>query len=196
MLLQICVRSALCFVHDVALNQSEELKFCTVCGANLSVVRQAVETRETDERTDPSNPWFAALALSDAASQRRKDELDHRRGIAPEVTRYNEIRGGVITGSVGLAVAIFLHIFMQGLILSGKVSPDVAEILNRIWLVGIIPLFTGIALDRQWDVCQQATGGDCQTSSIEGSERTRRKTRTRFLCRPLIQLNSFLQPSA
>jgi hypothetical protein len=127
-------------------NQSEELKFCTVCGANLSVVRQAVETRETDERTDPSNPWFAALALSDAASQRRKDELDHRRGIAPEVTRYNEIRGGVITGSVGLAVAIFLHIFMQGLILSGKVSPDVAEILNRIWLVGIIPLFIGIAL--------------------------------------------------
>jgi hypothetical protein len=126
--------------------QSEELKFCKVCGANLYAVRQAVDTRDTGEKTDSNNPWFAALALSDAASKRRKEELDHQRGITPEVKRYNEIKGGVITGSIGLALAIFLNVFMHGLILSGNVSPQAAEILSRLWIVGVIPLFVGIAL--------------------------------------------------
>jgi len=127
-------------------NQSDELKFCKVCGANLFAVRKVVDTRETNDKVDLSKPWFADLALSDAESRRRIEELDHQRGIAPEVTRYNEIKGGVITGSVGLALSIFLYVFFQGLILSGKVSPDVAQILSRIWVAGVIPLFIGIAL--------------------------------------------------
>jgi len=127
-------------------NQSDELKFCKGCGANLYAVRRAVDTRETDEKTDRNKPWFADMTLSDAESKRRKDELDHRRGLTPEVRRYNEIKGGVITASIGLALAIFLSVFMQGLILSGKISPDVAEILSRLWVVGVIPLFVGIAL--------------------------------------------------
>lgn len=127
-------------------NQNEDLKFCKVCGANLYAVRQAVDTRETNEKVDRSKPWFAEMALSDAESKRRKEELDHRRGITPEVRRYNEIKAGVITGSIGLALAIFLNVFMQGLVLSGNVSPDTAEILSRIWVVGVIPLFVGMAL--------------------------------------------------
>jgi len=127
-------------------NQSDELKFCKSCGANLYAVRQVVDTRQTDEKIDRSKPWFADIAVSEAESKRRKEELDHRRGITPEVRRYNEIKGGVITGSVGLALAIFLNVFMQGLILSGKVQPDVAEILSRLWIVGVIPFFVGIAL--------------------------------------------------
>jgi hypothetical protein len=127
-------------------NQSDELKFCKSCGANLYAVRQVVDARQTDEKIDRSKPWFADIALSEAESKRRKEELDHRRGITPEVRRYNEIKGGVITGSVGLALAIFLNVFMQGLVLSGKVQPDVAEILSRLWIVGVIPFFVGIAL--------------------------------------------------
>ena len=127
-------------------NQSEELRFCKLCGANLYAVRQVVDTRQTDEKIDRSKPWFADIALSEAESKRRKEELDHRRGITPEVRRYNEIKGGVITGSVGLALAIFLNVFMQGLILSGKIPPDVAEILSRLWIVGVIPFFVGLAL--------------------------------------------------
>jgi len=127
-------------------NQSDELKFCKSCGANLYAVRQVVDTRQTDEKIDRSKPWFADIALSEAESKRRKEELDHRRGITPEVRRYNEIKGGVITGSVGLALAIFLNVFMQGLILSGKIPPDVAEILSRLWIVGVIPFFVGLAL--------------------------------------------------
>jgi hypothetical protein len=134
------------FCPRCGVSQSEELKFCKSCGANLYAVRQVVDSRETDEKADQGNPWFAALALSDAASKRRKEELDHQRGLTPEVRRYNEIKGGVITGSVGLALVIFLNVFMQGLILSGNVSPATAEILSRIWVVGVIPFFVGVAL--------------------------------------------------
>jgi hypothetical protein len=126
--------------------QEEELKFCKACGANLYAVRQAVDIREPSQRPDRNKPWFAEMAISEAESKRRQDELDHRRGIAPEVKRYNEIKAGVITTSVGLGVAIFLAFFMQGLILSGNVSASTAEILSRIWLAGLIPITVGVAL--------------------------------------------------
>src|SRR4030095_12624784 len=41
---------------------------------------------------------------------------------------------------------IFLFCFMGGLIASGKVAPDAAEILSRLWIAGVIPLFVGLAL--------------------------------------------------
>ncbi|HXD33763.1 MAG TPA: hypothetical protein VN643_21765 [Pyrinomonadaceae bacterium] len=128
------------------------MKFCKVCGANLSAVRLAVETRVTEpnpgatQNSPAGKPWFAELATADAESRRRQEELDHRRGIAPEVRRYNEIKGGVITASVGIAAAIFLAVFMQGIILGGKIPEDTAEILSRVWLISIIPIMVGLAL--------------------------------------------------
>ena len=35
---------------------------------------------------------------------------------------------------------------MQGIIVGGKVPHDTAEILSRLWIAGVIPLFVGIAL--------------------------------------------------
>jgi len=107
---------------------------------------QVVDTRETDQKPGRSKPWFAEMAIYDAESKRRQEELDHRRGLTPEVTRYNEIKAGVITSSVGVGVAVFLYVFMQGLILSGNVSGNTAEILSRLWVVGIIPFVVGLAL--------------------------------------------------
>ena len=52
----------------------------------------------------------------------------------------------MITASVGVALAIFLFVFMQGIILSGKIPLDTAEILSRLWIAGVIPLFVGLAL--------------------------------------------------
>jgi hypothetical protein len=127
-------------------SQSEDLKFCKSCGANLYAVRQVVDTRETGEKFDWSKTWVAEMFQSAEEATRRKDELERQRGITPEVKRYNEIKAGVITASVGLALAIFLYVFMEGIILGGKVSTNAAEILSRLWIAGVIPLFVGIAL--------------------------------------------------
>ncbi len=127
-------------------SQSEELKFCKTCGANLYAVRQAVDTRETSENFDWSNTWVAEMFRSSEETKRRKAESDRQLGITPETKRYIEIKAGVIVASAGLAIGIFLFVFMQGLILGGKVTTDTAEILSRLWIAGVIPLFVGIAL--------------------------------------------------
>lgn len=126
-------------------NQSEELKFCKTCGANLQAVRLAVSAR-SGEKFDWSKTWVAEMFLSEAERDKRKEELERQRGITPEVKRYNEVKGGVITACVGLGVMIFLNVFMQGIILSGQNAPGDNEILSRIWIAGIIPFFVGLAL--------------------------------------------------
>lgn len=127
-------------------NQSEDLKFCKACGANLYAVRQVVDTRETGESFDWSNTWVAEMFRSSDEIKRRKAELERQRGITPEIKRYNEIKAGVITGSVGLALMLFLSVIMQGIILGHNIPDDAAEILSRVWIAGVIPLFVGIAL--------------------------------------------------
>ncbi|HWN09317.1 MAG TPA: zinc ribbon domain-containing protein [Pyrinomonadaceae bacterium] len=124
--------------------QGDEVKFCTICGANLHAVRQAVDTTETAEKFDWSDTWVADIFLSGQAQKRRKEEMERRRGITPEIKRYKEIKAGVIVSSLGMALSIFLYFFMQGIV--ATVSPDEAEILSRIWIAGVIPFFLGIAL--------------------------------------------------
>ena len=127
-------------------NQEADLKFCKVCGANLFAVRQVVDQRQTDEKINWNKTWVAEMFASSEEAVRRQKELERIQGITPEIKRYNEIKGGVITASVGVAFMIFLAVFMQGIIIGGKVPNDTAEILSRIWLAGLIPLFVGLAL--------------------------------------------------
>jgi hypothetical protein len=154
------------FCPQCGLSQSDELKFCKTCGANLNAVRLAVSARPEDAaKFDWSKTWVAEMFLSEAERKRRNEELERQRGITPEVKRYNEIKGGVITACVGLGVMIFLYVFMQGLILSGQNSPGDAEILSRIWVAGVIPFFVGLALiinglfvsKRQAEVARRAS---------------------------------------
>src|SRR5262249_28376750 len=84
--------------------------------------------------------------LSEGERKRREEELERQRGITPEIRRYNEIKAGVITSCVGVGVMIFLYIFMQGIILGGKVPPDAAAIISRVWVAGVITLFVGLCL--------------------------------------------------
>ena len=123
-----------------ASNQVDDVKFCTFCGANLHAVREALELKDADKKTD----WWTEMCQSGEKAEERKLEMERRFGITPEVKRYDEIKAGVITSSVGVGVATFLHIFMQGIATS--VAPNTAEIITRIWVAGFIPFFVGLAL--------------------------------------------------
>ncbi|MDQ2974551.1 MAG: zinc ribbon domain-containing protein [Acidobacteriota bacterium] len=125
--------------------QSDDLKFCKLCGANLFAVRQVVDTRET-EGFDWTKTWVAEMFMSPQELKRRKEEAERQHGITPEMKRYNEIKAGIITGTVGIGIAIFLYVFMQGIILSGNVTANSAEILSRLWIAGVLPMFVGISL--------------------------------------------------
>lgn len=132
------------FCPRCASSQNDDVKFCTVCGANLAAVRQVVDTRDTEKKFDWSDTWVAEMFMSGDASERRKLEMERRLGITPETKRYNEIKSGVIVSSVGVGVTIFLYVFMRGI--AGNVDAETANILTRIWVAGFIPFFVGIAL--------------------------------------------------
>jgi hypothetical protein len=108
-------------------------------------VRQAVDSREPEKGSDWSTNWASALQ-SGAEAARAQAEIERWRGITPEVKRYNEIKAGVITTSVGIAITILLYVLMQGIIIGGKVPDDTAEILRRLWVAGVVPLFIGLSL--------------------------------------------------
>jgi hypothetical protein len=142
------------FCPQCGANQTEELKFCNLCGANLHAVRQAVATRETmDDKFDWSKTWVAEMFLSEAERKRRlqehkiiEHELESQRGITPEVKRFKEIKAGVITSCVGLGVAIFLYFMMQAIIMSEQTPPHDYPILSSIWIAGVIPFLIGLGL--------------------------------------------------
>jgi len=127
-------------------NQTDDVKFCTICGANLAAVRQVLEGRDMGEEFDWSKTWLAEMFMSHAEQKRRRAAIELASGMTPEVKRYNEIKAGVITTSVGIAVAAFLYIFMRGLIQNSNVSHDAAVILSHVWAAGLIPFFVGVAL--------------------------------------------------
>jgi len=126
--------------------QNDELRFCKSCGVNLDAVREVATMRPAAEKFDWSRTWVAEMFLSEAERKRRKEQIDRERGITPEMKRQTEVKAGVITSSVGVGLMIFLYVFMQGVILSGKPSVGEAEILSRLWIVGVIPFFVGLAL--------------------------------------------------
>lgn len=125
---------------------NDDLKFCNLCGANLQAVRQVVDSKETPKKFDWQNTWVAEMFLSADEQKRRKLEQERLRGLTPELKRYNEIKAGVITVSVGISLMLLLFVLMEGLIRGGNLPNDTIEILSRVWIVGALPLFVGIAL--------------------------------------------------
>jgi hypothetical protein len=134
------------FCPNCGSTQSNDLKFCKSCGANLGSVRTALLSREPAEKFDWSKTWVAEMLMSGEESVKRAAEIERLQGITPEVKRRREIKAGVITASSGIALMVVLSVLMEGIIISGRISDLAAEILSRIWIVGLIPLFVGLAL--------------------------------------------------
>jgi hypothetical protein len=105
-------------------------------------VREAPDQRES--KFDWSDTWLAEMFMSGKATELRKQEIERRMGITPEVKRYREIKAGVIVSSIGVGVAIFLNVFMRGII--PNASDEAAEILSRVWIAGLIHFLIGLAL--------------------------------------------------
>jgi hypothetical protein len=126
--------------------QSDELKFCNLCGANLFAVRQVVATREGEEKFDWSKTWVAEMFMSESERKRRFAELERERGVTPEVKRYNEIKAGVIVSCVGVGVMFFLYIIGMAIFRGGQNPPEDAELIRSIWVAGFIPFMVGLAL--------------------------------------------------
>ena len=126
-----------------ASNQGDDIRFCTSCGANLQAVREALQAPDAAGKFNWNNTWVAEMFMSGQANELRKREMERQLGITPEIKRYNEIKAGVIVSSVGVAVSIFLHFLMHAI--AAQNPPD-AELLNSIWLAGLIPVMVGLAL--------------------------------------------------
>ena len=162
------------FCPRCGVNQPNELKFCKACGTNLFAVRQIVDPRNTQGKIDWSRTWVADMFMSGEEAERRKLEMERRRGITPATRRFQEIKAGVITSSAGVSLSIFLFFLMQGVVNSGRVSFAAAQIISNIWVVGIIPLLVGIALIiNGWLVSKKLVEfADQQnrTDALEGSD--------------------------
>jgi hypothetical protein len=41
---------------------------------------------------------------------------------------------------------IFLYVFMQGILVGARIPEDAAQIIGRLWIAGVIPIFVGLGL--------------------------------------------------
>jgi hypothetical protein len=161
-------------------NQTDDVKFCKSCGANLQAVREVLANREAGNKFEWSDTWVAEMFRSGQANELRRMEMERRLGITPEVKRYNEIKAGVITSSVGVGISIFLFVFMQGLV--KVVGAEAQQILPHLWVAGVIPFFVGLALminglvvsKRMAEVQQREMR---KNNSLEGETATQRALR-------------------
>jgi len=124
-------------------NQGDDIKFCTSCGANLQAVREALEAPDPAGKFNWNNTWVADMFMSGQMAEVRKQEMERRLGITPEVKRYNEIKAGVIVSCVGIGVTIFLLFLMNAI---ANLNPANGDILRSLWLAGLIPFMVGLAL--------------------------------------------------
>ena len=133
------------FCPQCGSTQSDELKYCKSCGANLQALRQIMATRDTDEKFDWSKTWVAEMFMTSDEAVKKQAELERLQGVTPEVKRLREIKAGTITAAAGLGIMLLLFVLMGGIV-AGGVSDKAAAILSRLWIVGIIPLLVGAAL--------------------------------------------------
>jgi hypothetical protein len=127
------------FCPQCGSTQLDELKFCKSCGVNLVAVRQAVTDPGSVGKFDWEKTWVSEMLRSAEEKKRRKSEIERGLGITPETKRRNEIKGGVITASIGAGL-------MEAIVMNPRIPPETVVILRSLWVTGLIPLLVGFAL--------------------------------------------------
>ncbi|MBL8188658.1 MAG: zinc ribbon domain-containing protein [Acidobacteria bacterium] len=112
----------------------EAIKFCKKCGTNLKRVLGVLSKGGAGNSADWNQWWLE--------EHQEKRERDKKK--SPEEKRLEEVKAGVITASIGLALSIFLNLLFEAI--ANTVGGPEAIILQRIWAVGLVPLFIGLAV--------------------------------------------------
>lgn len=107
------------------------IKYCKQCGQALNRIRGVMS------RGGASANWH------DVWQEEALEEHRKKRKKSPEEKRYEEIKAGVITTSVGLGATIFLFFLMNAVAAN---EPHDAAILRAVWLAGLVPTFIGLGL--------------------------------------------------
>ena len=116
----------------------EPIKFCKQCGTNLRRVMGVMGKGGAGFKTTEPDDW------NRAAIEEWREEKAARKKKTPEEKRFEEIKAGVITSSVGLGVMIFLGLLFAAI--SQTVDNDTAWILRAIPFVGVIPFLIGLGI--------------------------------------------------
>jgi hypothetical protein len=116
----------------------EPIKFCKQCGTNLRRVMGVMGKGGAGFKAAETDDW------NRAALEEWREEKAARKKKTPEEKRFEEIKAGVITGSVGLGVFIFLNVLFPAI--ARIVPDDVAPIIRAIPFAGLIPLLIGLGI--------------------------------------------------
>lgn len=116
----------------------EALKFCKKCGTNLKRVQGVMGKGGAGASTNRSTDWNQWWV------EEHQEKRERNKKKLPEEKRLEEVKGGVITASVGLAVTIFFS-FLFSAIANVTNGPE-ADILRSLWAIGLVPLFIGLAI--------------------------------------------------
>ena len=125
------------FCPNCGTETREAIKFCKKCGTNLKRVQGVMSKGGAGSSANQSTDWNQWWV------EEHQEKREQNKKKLPEEKRLEEIKTGVITASVGLAACIFLNLFFEAI---GNASggPE-AIILQRIWAIGLLPLFIGLA---------------------------------------------------
>jgi zinc-ribbon domain len=115
---------------------SDQTKYCTKCGVNLRRVKGVMgKGGASVKKGDDWEPFWL---------EERRARNEARRKKMPEEKRFEEIKTGVITSSVGFALMIFLSFLFDAI--ASTINGPESNILRSLWVVGLVPFMVGLGI--------------------------------------------------
>jgi len=124
------------YCPSCGIEASDQTKYCTKCGVNLRRVKGVLgKGGATVRKGDDWEPYWL---------EERKARSEARKKKTPEEKRLEEIKGGVITSSVGFGLMVFLNFLFDAI--ASTVNGPEANILRSLWAVGVLPFMIGMGI--------------------------------------------------
>jgi len=127
------------FCPNCGTETRDALKFCKQCGVNLRRVQGVMGKGGAGTNANSTLNW------QQVALEERQEERSRKKKKTPEEKRLDEIKGGVITASVGLSLMIFFSFLFDAI--ANMMGPDpAANIVRSLWAVGLLPFLVGLGI--------------------------------------------------